>query len=79
MISKFKEFVGWYRHKDDTLEIRQMGYTYIFKTATLLSSEEQNKVQERLKKGLAEGCLLLDGKITLVDVKPRYKGMVQFW
>ena len=53
-----------------SLEVIQTGYTYIFKMANILRPEDMQKEEDRIRAGLAEGVLILDAKVSLVDVKP---------
>lgn len=56
-----------------SLEVAQTGYTYIFKMANILRLEDMQKEEDRIREGLAAGVLILDARVSLVDVKPHLK------
>lgn len=58
-----------------SLEVVQTGYTYIFKMANILRPEDMQKEEDRIRAGLAAGVLILDARVSLVDVKPRLEAM----
>ena len=58
-----------------TLEVVQTGYTYIFKAANMLRPGDMQEEENRIKAGLAAGVLILDARVSLVDVKPRLEAM----
>lgn len=61
------------------LEVIQTGYTYIFQASNLMRREDREEEEQRIKKALAAGVLVLDGRAQLVDVKPRLKTVVNKW
>lgn len=64
---------------DGQLEVIQTGYTYIFQMSNLIRREDREEEEQRIKKALAAGVLVLDGRAQLVDVKPRLKTVVNKW
>ena len=57
------------------LEVAQTGYTYIFKMTNILRPEDMQKEEDRIRAGLAAGVLILDARVSLVDVKPHLEVM----
>lgn len=58
-----------------SLEVIQTGYTYIFKMVNILRPEDMQKEEDRIRAGLAEGVLILDARVSLVDVKPHLEAI----
>lgn len=65
--------------RDGYLEVVQTGYTYIFQMANMIRPAEREEEEQRIKKALAAGVLVLDARESLVDVKPRLKTVVNKW
>lgn len=65
--------------RDGYLEVVQTGYTYIFQMANMIRPEEREEEEQRIKKALAAGVLVLDARASLVDAKPRLKTVVNKW
>lgn len=65
--------------RDGYLEVVQTGYTYIFQMANMIRPAEREEEEQRIKKALAAGVLVLDARASLVDVKPRLKTVVNKW
>ncbi len=63
----------------EQLEVIQTGYTYIFQISNLMRREDREEEEQRIKKELAAGVLILDARASLVDVKPRLKTVVNKW
>lgn len=63
----------------EQLEVIQTGYTYIFQISNLMRREDREEEEQRIKKALAAGVLILDARASLVDVKPRLKTVVNKW
>lgn len=57
------------------LKIKKAGYLYIFQVTNLIRVEEQEKIREKIKEQMNEGCVLIDGRAQLISVKPCYKSL----
>ena len=53
------------------------GYTYIFKTSSLMREADRKELEDRIREALAAGVLVLDAGVELVEVKPRLETRTQ--
>lgn len=53
------------------------GYTYIFKMSSLMRETERKELENRIRKALAAGVLVLDAGVELIEVKPRLETRTQ--
>ena len=60
-----------------TITIKQVGYTYVFRVMPMLCQGDMERVREDLRQQLREGCVVLPAGITLESVEPRLETFIE--